>query len=97
MTSKTIPWSHALKTEIFPKLFLVSAFVTWHSANCFSQVACDLTLSESALGEGNGGPGSAGVVLPPVHPSESAHQITAASDITRENYASVENRVGYRQ
>lgn len=52
----------------------------------FYKDAVIVEAEEAASGEGNGGPGSAGVVLPPVHPSESAHQITAASDITRENY-----------
>jgi hypothetical protein len=37
-------------------------------------------------GNGNGGPGTAGVIVPPVHPSESAHAINAASDINRDNY-----------
>jgi hypothetical protein len=40
----------------------------------------------AAAGNGNGGPGAAGVVVPPVHPSESAHAVNAATDINRDNY-----------
>ncbi len=40
----------------------------------------------STSGGGNGGPGDSGVILPPVHPSDSAHKINVASDINRDNY-----------
>lgn len=69
---------------------LVYEFMVPEPARFYKEaVIVEAEEAAATAGNGNGGPGAAGVVVPPVHPSETAHAIRTAADINRDNYQDV--------